>query len=64
MHAVWGNLSRIYDGMDQHDSAMWYAKKTYAEIKVNKIPNTDDSLWIRSFNVHAFGECFCRQSRL
>jgi signal transduction histidine kinase len=58
MYAIWGNLSRIYDGMDQHDSAMWYAKKTYAEIKVNKDLNSNDSLWMTSLTSTLLGNAF------
>jgi two-component system sensor histidine kinase UhpB len=32
----WGFLSRIYNGMNQHNSAMFYAKKLYETIKGNE----------------------------
>lgn len=33
MYVSWGNLSRIYEGMNEPDSAMLYAKKAFAKIK-------------------------------
>lgn len=32
MYVSWGNLSRIYEGMNEPDSAMLYAKKAYEKI--------------------------------
>lgn len=36
MYVSWGNLSRIYEGMDQPDSAMVYAKKAFEKVKEHK----------------------------
>ncbi len=39
MYVSWGNLSRIYEGMNQPDSAMLYAKKAYEKIKSDQSLN-------------------------
>lgn len=39
MYVSWGGLSRIYDRMNQPDSAMLYAKKAYEKIKTDQSLN-------------------------
>src|SRR5690606_20369284 len=39
MYVSWGNLSQIYKGMNQPDSAMLYAKKAYEKIKSDQSLN-------------------------
>jgi signal transduction histidine kinase len=39
MYVSWGNLSSIYEGMNQPDSAMLYAKKAYEKIKEDQSLN-------------------------
>jgi two-component system sensor histidine kinase UhpB len=57
---VWGNLSRIYDGMDQHDSAMVYARKTFEQIKntSHMYSDSNDSLWMMSITFTLLGNAF------
>ncbi len=38
-YVSWGNLSRIYEGMNQPDSAMLYAKKAFEKIKSDQSRN-------------------------
>jgi tetratricopeptide (TPR) repeat protein len=38
---IWANLSRIYNGMHQPDSALLYAKKAYDQIKRNQPTNEE-----------------------
>jgi two-component system, NarL family, sensor histidine kinase UhpB len=39
LYSAWGGLARIFDGMNQTDSAMFYAKKSYNRMKVAQHPN-------------------------
>lgn len=39
MYVSWGNLSRIYESMNEPDSAMLYAKKAYDKIKGDQSRN-------------------------
>lgn len=39
IYSAWGGLSRIFNGMKQPDSAMFYAKKLIAGVKATKHPN-------------------------
>jgi len=39
LYVSWGNLSRIYEGMNESDSAMLYAKKAYEKMKADQSQN-------------------------
>lgn len=39
MYVSWGNLSQIYEGMNQPDSAMLYARKAYKKIRSDQRRN-------------------------
>lgn len=60
MLGLWANLSKIYDGMNMHDSAMFYAKKAYGKIKGNQGWHKEDYdvLRQRSLISTALGNAF------
>jgi two-component system sensor histidine kinase UhpB len=45
MCSAWDGLARIFDGMKQSDSAMFYAKKSYESIKGVKHLNEYETRW-------------------
>jgi tetratricopeptide (TPR) repeat protein len=61
MYVSWGNLSRIYEGMNQPDSAMLYAKKAYEKIKSDQSRNKYWHPRQVTLTYMCLGKCFCRK---
>ncbi len=60
LYAIYGNLSHIFEAMQQYDSALIYARKCYELIKLNPSfnKNDEDDKWFKSNIFTGLGDAY------